>query len=358
MSARIKGLDGLRAIAVFLVFLHHNTGLAALDLGGYGVRLFFVLSGFLIIGILHTARERIEAGGSVADEWGGFAWRRSLRIFPAYYLVLAVAIPIALTVHHIDATGAAMLTTYTANIWIADVTGGWVRGFSHLWSLSIEEQFYLFAPALFLTVRARFHLHLAVVLVLVAMLADAVLVAVHATPLQIYTNSFINFGLIAFGGAAMLFLDGIKPAPGRSSALAATMLGAFLAAPLLATLGHAWSAIALPAVAILLVQTYLNQASWIVRLLEIAPLRQFGRISYGFYLYHNFLSVYQMAKVAGWLGMQTDPHNPVLVPISFMVSLGAAMASWLLIEHPISRLSASTARQRTPETQPRTAPAR
>ncbi len=95
---RIKGLDGLRALAIALVFLQHYTVIGArLELGGYGVWLFFVLSGFLIVRILHEERRRIEAGATtVKRALGRFFWRRTLRIFPIYYLCIAVCVLLAL----------------------------------------------------------------------------------------------------------------------------------------------------------------------------------------------------------------------------------------------------------------------
>lgn len=339
-SYRIKGFDGLRAIAVLLVFLHHNTGLWPLDLGGYGVHLFFVLSGFLIIGILHASRRRIEAGGAkVTPEWLGFVKRRSLRIFPAYYLVLLIAIPVALEARKIDGVGALMLSTYTANIWIGEVAGTWVRGFSHLWSLSIEEQFYLVAPAIFLCVEARHHLRFCFALIVGALIAQLILVARHATGLEIYTNSMIGFGMIAFGGAMFLLILDQKPVDGRSSVLSTMLLAVFLASPFLATLTiPIWSSVAIVSVGALLVRLFLNQASTIVAVLEFTPLRWFGRVSYGFYLYHNFLTVFQMVTVCHWLGLRVDVSTPWLVPMSFAVSLAVATASWALLERPIQRL--------------------
>src|SRR4051812_49147846 len=90
--SRIKGFDGLRALALIYVFLQHYTTLGRdYATGGYGVWLFFCLSGFLIVRILVDERRRIEAG--VQTVLGGlrrFFWRRTLRIFPVYYLCLAL----------------------------------------------------------------------------------------------------------------------------------------------------------------------------------------------------------------------------------------------------------------------------
>jgi hypothetical protein len=91
MQERIKGFDGVRAIAVVLVNINHKVALPGTDLGNLRIRIFFALSGFLIIGILARRRECIEAGNStIGAEIRTFYWRRSLRIFPLYYTVLTI----------------------------------------------------------------------------------------------------------------------------------------------------------------------------------------------------------------------------------------------------------------------------
>ena len=89
---RIRGFDGLRALALLLVFFQHYAKIGqTFETGGYGVWLFFVLSGFLIVRILHGERQRIEAGAvSARSALGSFYWRRTLRIMPIYYLSIAV----------------------------------------------------------------------------------------------------------------------------------------------------------------------------------------------------------------------------------------------------------------------------
>src|SRR5579863_9160491 len=151
----VRAYDGLRGIAIVLVLLRHlgedlparrlgGVVDAALNAGWLGVDVFFVLSGFLITGIL------LDARGDEAQPSEGyflrFYARRALRIFPLYYLFLAVTIFIARPpMPH----GTWWYWSYTSNVLIA--RHGWPEGLwetGHLWSLAVEEQFYLVWPAI------------------------------------------------------------------------------------------------------------------------------------------------------------------------------------------------------------------
>lgn len=134
-------LDGLRAVAVFAVAWSHwmQQYTAGLPWGHFGVQLFFVLSGFLITGILLQAQP--PEGMSRIPALKQFFIRRALRIFPAYYFIL-------LLTWLCDFSSSRQLivwnATYTSNIYLC-----WTRHYnpsSHFWSLAVEEQFYLIWP--------------------------------------------------------------------------------------------------------------------------------------------------------------------------------------------------------------------
>lgn len=164
---RIPSLDGLRAISVLLVLWSHllgtdgfmpKTGSHYGDLGVLGVRIFFIISGFLITTLLLKEWQR---DGSISLKW--FYFRRTLRIFPAMYaLVAVVAGATLLGWVHVPVRHFLYATTYTMNF-VADPS--WILG--HLWSLSVEEQFYLLWPAtlVLLGPRRAFRVALAVVFV-------------------------------------------------------------------------------------------------------------------------------------------------------------------------------------------------
>ena len=173
---KLQSLEGLRAIAIILVFFHHikdfipavNQPLGYLQLylgqAWIGVDLFFVLSGFLITGILMETR---EAG----NYFSGFYGRRILRIFPLYYSVLVGLILFGVVLTRYQMPGAAevvrnlplprdrwvflcFLTNWTG-LWVAKWDSHFASIVAHFWSLGVEEQFYFFWPLLLWLVRPR-----------------------------------------------------------------------------------------------------------------------------------------------------------------------------------------------------------
>jgi peptidoglycan/LPS O-acetylase OafA/YrhL len=146
-----RDIDGLRALAVAAIIIHHAFP-AVLPGGFIGVDVFFVISGFLITRILVEAR---DAG---RFSWGAFYLRRARRIVPAYVLVTQVAVALATWIEMprlLAQTGAAAAASgvFLANVLAAQGDGYFAPSLQqnlllHLWSLSVEEQFYLVWPAL------------------------------------------------------------------------------------------------------------------------------------------------------------------------------------------------------------------
>jgi peptidoglycan/LPS O-acetylase OafA/YrhL len=150
---RWPALDGLRGLAILLVMVEH-THLAPFHGGGLGVDLFFVLSGFLISGLLLAEFQR--SGGLDIRR---FYYRRALRLLPALLVLVAATTGLALAFHHSQIGKATLAMApktlfYIANLGRTDV--GNPSLLAHTWSLSIEEQFYLLWPlALLLLLRTR-----------------------------------------------------------------------------------------------------------------------------------------------------------------------------------------------------------
>ncbi len=150
---RLPSLDGLRAVSILLVIFSHLLGTSGFPMGeramgsagdvGYlGVRVFFVISGFLITSLLLNERAR---SGTISIS--GFYVRRAFRIFPAFYaFILAMGVAHLLGGIDLQARDVIHAVTFTTNY--HHDSRSWELG--HIWSLSIEEQFYLIWPALFL----------------------------------------------------------------------------------------------------------------------------------------------------------------------------------------------------------------
>jgi peptidoglycan/LPS O-acetylase OafA/YrhL len=144
-TSRIPSLDGARAVSIMLVILSHMAFAGALpgakylmmfDLGNLGVRVFFVISGFIIT---HLLMKELDTNGTISLR--DFYLRRAFRIMPAYYAFLAITALIGLsgliTIHYDEAPIAAL---YLSNYF--DMHWNW----GHTWSLAVEEQFYLLWP--------------------------------------------------------------------------------------------------------------------------------------------------------------------------------------------------------------------
>ncbi len=156
ISNYIPQFDSIRAIAVILVIIHHwfetNKVLNFFPNGALGVNMFFVLSGFLITGILLKAKKQVEAETTTrGTAFKNFYIRRTLRIFPIYYLLLFV-----LWLMHDPAIAkdGVYYFTYTANYLFFSQQFFPAR-VAHLWSLAVEEQFYLIWPWLIILINRK-----------------------------------------------------------------------------------------------------------------------------------------------------------------------------------------------------------
>ena len=151
LPARIDGLDGLRGIALLMVILAH---VHLLNFGWVGMQSFFVLSGFLITRILLKDK---KVSTSFKSFLGMFYMRRVLRVFPLYYSYLTVIAIGALLLGLMAAVSPHLLPayTYTYNYFHLGADYPHSHFFSHLWSMAVEEQFYLIWPLVIYLVPRR-----------------------------------------------------------------------------------------------------------------------------------------------------------------------------------------------------------
>lgn len=341
-ASRIRGLDGIRALAVIAVFLNHRSPLRATQVGHIGVLIFFALSGYLVIGILHRERRAIEAGArSFGAALAEFLKRRTLRIFPVYYATLAALAVLALIGHPAPGWRWDALPWhlgYLSNVYAGRILGDWQGSLSHLWSLSIEEQFYLVAAGVLLLIPSAWSLATCLIAAGAGLLVHALLVAGGANPVAIYTDSWSNFTWLALGGALRIAFDGRA---WTSAALWAWPLGVLVAAAALVpqSAPQAVQLVSIPlgaaAAGLFVLAISKAQDGRLVAILEHPEIVRLGAISYGFYLFHNLFYLYVPLKgPAGVL---------VGMALNFAASYALAYASWRLFERPVQRLGSQIA---------------
>lgn len=334
-------LDAIRAFACAAVMFHHlfPPGVIrdALPWGYFGVRLFFVLSGFLITGILLDARGRPGA-------LKAFYIRRALRIFPIYYLVIAIII---LTCFNYLSQGeAATFLTYTTN-WYLCHAGESFAGTSHLWSLAVEEQFYLAWPWLILFLPQKWLLPVICLTIGLGPATRLMLVCAHFSVISITFNTFAC--LDTLGSGALLAWISRQP-NGVLNAAKFARWSAFASIPfcilglaqnwwpthyviLFTTQDLFWAAVSITLVA----RAVLGDHSTVGRLLGGRTVAYLGKISYGLYLYHGFAPV-----VVPWafkeLGLAYPQVGYTRAALLVCISSVSAMISWHILESPINSI--------------------
>lgn len=235
-QGHIPALDGVRALAVLMVVLHHSVRfkepegvveqavLTIATTGWIGVDLFFVLSGFLITGILLEQQD-------APNRWRAFLWRRVVRIFPLYYaflFLLFVVMP-AFGSHRFCPGPTARLShwLYLSNYWIAQQ--GWSpRVPNHLWSLAIEEQFYLLWPVVVWALGAAGLRRLVVAMLLLTPFVRWGLAYVGTPYVALYTMTHTRWDGLAVGALVALAMrspGGLTAWRGHAQAMAAACFG-------------------------------------------------------------------------------------------------------------------------------------
>lgn len=358
MNTRDRALDGLRGIAILLVLLMHTVHLqpvralwgwinALAGAGWLGVDLFFVLSGFLITGILVELRE-------TPQRLGIFYGRRALRILPAYFFYLLVTVPLLLLFaepRYVALTREMLpwLLLFTQNIQAALADPHTNLGpLSHLWSLSVEEQFYLVWPFVVWNVRLQHLARTALVIALLAVLCKLALAAGDAPAHVAYllTPTRVD-GFAAGAWLAALRCSG-RPVPRGLLPLAATA-ALLLVAALLAqgsSLPRQIGVMALCLSLTPLVFAGALHAALIAspraiyrRFLETPVLAFFGQHSYALYLVHPGVSVALVLNLMPLLRVWLPGNlgRLALMLLTWLLSIAAALLIDRLIDAPARR---------------------
>ena len=343
-AAYIPGLDGIRAIAFLLVYASH-LGLEYLIPGGLGVTVFFFLSGYLITTLLRVEMDRT---GTISISQ--FYLRRTVRIFPPMYVTLIAWMCLAslnVLVGSLHWQPILLASVYLANYVGALTLHRLDGGLVVLWSLSVEEHFYLLFPwllALFLRRRQSFK---AVAPTLAALCGLALawrLVLVlhfHSMPVTTYTHTDTRFDSILFGCLLAVslnpLLDTIPLWIRRHSASLAlggliVLVGCliFREPVFRETFRYSIQGLALAPIFLRVLD---SPGTWPVRILEHPVLRFIGRRSYAMYLGHLCI----LDAVHDRLGVNLFWTGIISAPLV----VGYSYAMWQLVEIPIGRFKKS-----------------
>ncbi|HJQ37771.1 MAG TPA: acyltransferase [Thermoanaerobaculia bacterium] len=325
-------LDGIRALAILIVLFAHFappqwTKNPYASIGYLGVELFFVLSGFLITGILLGDREAVATGQYT--RWRSmtrFYLRRAVRIFPTYYLVLAFALAAGLG---ITKSSFGWFAAYLTNFYI--VRHGPPGSSTHLWSLAVEEQFYLIWPMLVLFLRGRL---LPAALAAIGM-GGLVFRHVAAFPYADYLL-FACLDYLA-AGAALALVFRRSPAKLPLVLRWSLVVAAIAAAAALFVSGKTnWINTAFAALSVWLVgRAATGFGGPFGRWLQSPPMVYVGRISYGLYLYHLFIPE-GLGKAAAFYGVEFS-LSPIERLLVAALAFAIAAASWHFVELPLQR---------------------
>jgi peptidoglycan/LPS O-acetylase OafA/YrhL len=373
----IPALDAIRGLAILMVTYYRfgggspeyasaGDGLPLHEIGSRGVELFFVLSGFLITGILYDSKDQPHF-------FRNFYARRTLRIFPLYYgvlllgLVLLPAMSSAAASWYVEAREQqAWLWFYGANV-LQSWRGAWSLGwFNHFWSLAIEEHYYLLWPmVVFFLSRKQALVACGALFALSAGSRVAwVLLGGNDVAPEVFT--LFRLDAIVLGSALALLVRGplglrglVKPAIAGVALSLPVLIGVSLLDRRVFTIPESFWAIFFGAAIILVLAA--REGGMIERAGRSRVLRFFGKYSYGMYVFQSLL-IPVMAGVVTATGLAASLGSPLLgqlayLLIMFAATTGMALLSWHAYEKHFLKLKSRFEARRPAATQMQLSPA-
>lgn len=359
VERRLTSLDGWRGVAILLVFVRHyflttqvhqpwiRAAMGVASAGWIGVDLFFVLSGFLITGILLDTRGH-------KSYFRNFYARRTLRIFPLYYGVLLLALALTPFLHLQWRPADVTHFLYVGNIAVQfdpSLMGikPWIN-LDALWSLAVEEQFYMLWPLAVLWIADRRPLRWIAGLMGIALLLRVgmlVLLPVgHAFEWNYKVLPMRADGLLCGAAAAILFRSGSAQHGADRLRLPSWFAGAGIAAIIVCDHRLEFhsvlsSILVFPCLGILfarLLLVALHARTWAYRIGSTGWLRFFGRYSYGMYIFHRLLNSVGLMR---WLQERTGSMllgGVLYVILMLALATVAAVLSYELFERHFLKL--------------------
>ena len=364
LNNKIRGLDGLRAVAFLLVFGLHT---GYVRFGWMGVQLFFVISGFLITDILLRMKESLPP----REYFLKFYARRFLRIFPLYYFFLTALAGLAIwlaadqykpNVMQILLAQLKFAFLYLFNFFSA--TNGYadLGILDHIWSLSVEEQFYIVWPLLILLIPRRMLKGFFIagmvsglifrVAIFFVVKAEIFPILRASAPLVVYFMTFSHVDAFSFGAYISRFplrkprlifalLCFVVPVVGVATHY--LFSGSFVSAPALGfdflmpvSYQFLWAYSLLNIWFMYLVYIVSFEKAF-TPILELPPLRYLGRISYGLYVYH-FPVIWFVEQVQSDTNFLPNMGKPGVMLISLALTFLLAALSFHFLEAPFLKL--------------------
>ena len=343
----IPQLDSFRFFSVFLVMMYHwLPDIALFHNGGAGVTFFFVLSGYLISSNLLYLKKAIGTGETtLSSAFLQFYYRRILRIFPLYYLVI---FSLLLIIPAVFAGKFVWYSLYMANFLIFHHQA-WPDMLSHFWSLCVEEQFYLIWPLLIFSVRWRQLTKLFIGTICISILFQAYFIYIVPNRFLgvLPLSQFDTFGM----GALLAYLPFSKWQPSwleKKPVVISLFAGSVLLT--IVVLNISWPSaffnLTFSVGALLIIHQaqkgFKGVIGWI---LDLPVLQYLGRISYGLYIYHMFMPwlwrclTGKETRYPLPIALFTKPwmsKDIVNLAAQSLLLIGIASLSWFLFEKPIN----------------------
>ncbi len=363
----LPALDGLRGIAILLVIFVHFAVFVPVGrlehwfkhvslLGLHGVDLFFVLSGFLITGILLDSK-------GMPHFLRNFYVRRSLRIFPLYYAVLCICF---VAIPSIVASGQwVWYMLYASNLLFVTKHFILVSELGITWSLAIEEQFYLAWAVAVIFLRPETLLRICAFVVCGAFLLRVGMWLTGFSMNQIFGFTLCRADTLAWGAGLAVYVRSPRYRPKKiyrvaivtALATAAVFVTLFFFRFFLELESPVWYTVGFSLVAAFFAQVLVLalHATWASRALVWWPLRFFGKYSYGIYLLHlpvrDFLlrGVFSGGQLERWFSFPMGKYL-VFYAVATLAVIPPALVSWHLFEKQFLKLKSffpSGARGRT-----------